>query len=88
MTLRIERASDGPRTLLRLIGRIGFEHLGELRVQIAPCGPNLVIDLEEVSLVDVEAVRFLVACEKDGAVISNPSPYIREWMSRERGVKS
>ena len=88
MTLRIERASDNHRTLLRLIGRVGSEHLGELRVQIAPCGPNLVIDLEEVNLVDVEAVRFLVACEKDGAVISNASPYIREWMSRERVIRS
>jgi hypothetical protein len=88
MTLRIERVSQGHRTLLRLIGRVGSEHLGELRTQIAPCGPNLVIDLEEISLIDVEAVRFLVACEKDGAVISNASPYVREWMSREREIRS
>jgi hypothetical protein len=43
------------------------------------------LDLEEVDLVDVEGVRFLNTCETDGIPVLHCSPYIREWMSRERG---
>lgn len=89
MTLRIERDSDSQQTILRLIGRIGSEHLGELRAQIGNVSNmKIVIDLEEVNLVDVEAVRFLVGCEREGITVSNVSPYIREWMCREREIRS
>jgi hypothetical protein len=40
--------------------------------------------LEEVDLVDVEAVRFLNAREDEGISVLHCSPYIREWMLRER----
>jgi hypothetical protein len=43
--------------------------------------------LEEVDLVDVEGVRFLNACEAEGISVLRCSPYIREWMLRERGSK-
>jgi hypothetical protein len=85
MTLRIERVAGDECTVLRLVGRIESEHLGELRAQIDGIAPKVIIDIEEISLVDVESVRFLVSCEWEGAVISNASPYIREWMSREGG---
>lgn len=42
------------------------------------------IALEEVNLVDVEAVRFLNHCQAEGIRMMNHSPYIREWMRRER----
>jgi hypothetical protein len=41
--------------------------------------------LEEVDLVDVEAVRFLNACQSQGVRMLHRSAYIREWMLRERG---
>jgi len=41
------------------------------------------LELADVELVDVEVVRFLNACQNEGAVIANASPYIREWMLRE-----
>jgi hypothetical protein len=44
---------------------------------------KVVLDLEEVTLVDLEVVRFLGVCEADGAEITHCSPYIREWMVRE-----
>jgi hypothetical protein len=34
--------------------------------------------------VDVDAVRFLNRCEREGVRLVNCSPYIREWMIRER----
>jgi hypothetical protein len=40
--------------------------------------------LEEVDLVDIDAVRFLNAFESMGVSILHCSPYIREWMVRER----
>jgi hypothetical protein len=42
------------------------------------------LDLAEVELVDVEVVRFLNACQRDGAEIANGSYSIRDWMLRER----
>jgi hypothetical protein len=42
------------------------------------------LDLEEVDLADVDAIRFLNACEADGVEVLNCSPYIREWMFQER----
>jgi len=84
MTLRIEKALDGHSTTIRLIGRMRVEHLQELEKQIRETGPAITLDLEEVTLVDVEIVRFLGACEDRGATILNCSPYIRDWIGKER----
>ncbi len=83
MTLRIERDSDWPRTTIRLIGRIRAEHLTELERQIGESGSKI-LDLEEVTLVDVEVVRFLGTCEARGVALLNCSPYIRDWIAKER----
>jgi len=42
------------------------------------------LDLEEVGLVDVEAIRFLNRCEAAGVSVLRGSAYIRTWMSQER----
>ena len=55
MTLRIATASDGQTTTLRLIGRIEA-YLGELRARVRNFRPRLVLDLNEVTLVDVVRV--------------------------------
>jgi hypothetical protein len=41
---------------------------------------DITLDLEEVRLVDREAVRFLAACEARGIKLKNCSSYIREWI--------
>ena len=84
MTLRIETVSDAETATIRLIGRIESECLGELQAQVRRHRPRLVLDLDEVTLVDVGVVRFLIACEAEGIGLLNRAPYIREWMSRER----
>jgi len=81
--LKLERSSDGERTTIRLIGRARSEHLGEIANQIGSCGPNVSLDLEEVTVVDVDVVRFLGTCEKEGTELLHCPPYIREWISRE-----
>jgi anti-anti-sigma regulatory factor len=84
MTLKIEKYSDGYGTTIRLIGRMQAEHLEELEKQIPESGPAVRLDLDEVTLVDVECVRFLGACEIRGATFLNCSPYIRDWIDKER----
>jgi anti-anti-sigma regulatory factor len=85
MTLKIETASDGQTATLRLIGRIESEYLDELRAQVRRHPLRVVLDLDEVTLVDVAVVRFLIACEAEGIELRHCAPYIREWMSTERG---
>jgi len=82
--LKIERDSQSGRTTIRLIGRFHSEHIGEREKQLQAPGPRCVLDLKEVTLVDVEVVRFLGRSEVEGVEIVRCSQYIREWMTRER----
>ena len=84
MTLKIEKYADGNSTTIRLIGRMQAEQLEELAKQIRESGPAITLDLEEVTLVDVEIVRFLGNCESQGATLLNCSSYIRDWIGKER----
>jgi hypothetical protein len=84
MTLRIETDSAGSSMTIRLIGRMRREHLEELETQMKKGGSKVTLDLNEVSLVDVEVVRFLGGCEADGVTLLNGSAYIRDWINRER----
>jgi hypothetical protein len=42
------------------------------------------LDLKEVTVVDMDVVRFLVEAQADGVKIVHCSQYIRKWMARER----
>jgi hypothetical protein len=84
MTLRIEKTLDAGKTILRVSGRIGAEHLVDLKSQTEGMGPGTVLDLEHVTLVDVEGVGFLSNCEAKGIELAHCSPFIREWITRER----
>jgi hypothetical protein len=87
MTLRIERSSSGRKSTIRLVGQVESEHLDELKAQIEDGGSQVALDLDEVTLVDVEAVHFLIACEAKGAEVLNCPRYIREWMLREQAAE-
>ena len=82
--MKIEKIVDRRRTTVRLIGRVQAEDLVEVARQLETSGPGAVLQLDEVTLVDVDVVRFLNRCETEGVRLVNCSPYIREWMSRER----
>jgi anti-anti-sigma regulatory factor len=84
LKLKIERDSRKGQTTIFLIGRFDSDHLEELKRQISISNPQIVLDLREVTIVDVEVVRFLVVCKARGAKIVHCSRYIREWMVRER----
>ena len=87
--LKIEKLAEGNTTVLRLVGRINAQHLDELNQLIADANRNLVkLDLSEVTLVDVDVVRFLGDQERQGVELVKCSPYIREWIQREQTVSS
>lgn len=84
MTLRIEKESAGQTTTLRLIGRMRREHIEELKAQIGVGGTSVTLDLSEVSLVDLDVVRFLATCETEGISVVHCCRYIRDWIAKER----
>jgi hypothetical protein len=84
MTLKIEKICDPRSTSLRLIGRIQAEDLAELKLHIEGNGARVVLDLGEVTLVDLDVVRFLLICEAEGIEFLHCPPYIRVWILRER----
>jgi hypothetical protein len=87
MMLKIERDSDGRKTIIRLCGRLQSEHVNELKTQLTDEPSAMILDLEGVTLVDVEVVGFLNACEESGVELLHCCPFIREWMLREQDRK-
>ena len=84
MAFRIETHSDGHCTTIRLIGQFRAEHLPDLSTEIRTGGSRIVVDLEEITLVDLDAIRFLRDCETEGVVLINCSSYITTWIAKER----
>src|SRR5215510_11786008 len=85
MTCRIERlVSEEDGVVLRVSGRIQAEHVNLLRDLLGREKGRVAIDLKDVVLVAREAVNFLALSEAKGIELRNCSPYIREWVARER----
>jgi hypothetical protein len=82
--LRIEKDSDGCVTRLRLSGRIQSAHIGCIRDEMNDGCTSKTLDLSEVTLVDIEVIRFLMRCENEGVDLAQCPPYVREWILRER----
>jgi hypothetical protein len=57
-----------------------------VKAEVEGKGEGTVLDLEHVTLVDVEGVRFLSECEALGIELVHCSQYIREWIARERHI--
>ena len=86
---KIEKVAEGNATVLRLVGRINAQHLDELNQMIAnPKSKVFKLDLSEVTLVDLNVVRFLGDQERQGLELVKCSHYIREWIHREQTVNS
>ena len=79
--LRIDRSANGE-VRFTLTGRVGMAHVAELQRLIDAESGNcpIVLDLEDVKLVDREAVSFLARCEASGIRLDNCPAYVREWL--------
>jgi hypothetical protein len=84
VTFKIERTAGEHFTTIKIVGRIGEEEVGELKAQLGAAGQSDALDLEEMSLVGVEMIRFLSECELRGTRLLNCSSLIRTWIDRER----
>lgn len=79
--LRIRRSQQAGVTIFALSGRIEDGHVQELEALLKrEATEQVVLDLEEVRLVDREAIKFLVACEVRGIPVKNCPPHVRKWM--------
>jgi hypothetical protein len=83
VTFKIEKISDTDRLIIRLIGELDATCLAELEAQIGS-GGRIELEMDEVMLVDVDVVRFLISCEARGIELRGCPPYIREWIRREQ----
>jgi len=85
MSCRIDRVVGGDGIVVLFIsGRITKEDVETLRNVIEDDASAVAIDLQNVDLVDREAVKFLARRELNGTELRNCPPYIREWVTRER----
>ncbi len=80
----MERIQMKRETRLRLIGELRLEQLNDVRAEIERGGPQVTLDLNELGLVDVDAIRFLNDCEAQNVKVVNCSAFIQEWMFQER----
>ena len=86
MAFRIETAARGRLSVFILSGHIETQAMAELKrlFELHTDCRDIVVDLRDVSMVDREVMRFLMRCESDGVTLENCTPYIREWMKREK----
>ena len=84
--LKIQRSEVEGLAIIAVSGRIDQEHVSEIRgVLTAESDIGRVkLDLQELMLVDREAVKFLDACEVNGIKLANCPSYIREWIETGR----
>ena len=85
--LKIERDCDGCVTRLRLSGRIQTGDIPDVQSAIGDGCARKVLDLSEVTFVDLGVVQFLISCEDDGIELVQCPPYVREWILRERAQR-
>jgi hypothetical protein len=84
LTVKIETIQATDSTVMRLIGQLEAEYLPELKALIEAAPGGIAFEMDELTLVDVHAVRFLMDCEDHGIELRDCSTYIRKWIVRER----
>jgi hypothetical protein len=82
--LKITRSLNGE-AVFSLSGRMDAENLGDLEALLnAESGDEIILDLKDLTLVDLDVVRFLRHCETGSIELRNCPAYIREWLNGER----
>lgn len=85
--LKITRAESGA-AVFKVSGRMEAEDIPEVRTLISsePQRRRIVLNLEDLILVDQDAVSFLESCEAEDIKLENCPTYIREWIDSKGGV--
>jgi hypothetical protein len=83
--LRIERSANG-QVVFTVSGRMQTEDVEQFRQLLiveAP-GQQLILNLQDVTLVNLDAVTFLANCEANGIKLENCPLHIRNWINQEK----
>lgn len=83
MVLKIEQTSRNSHSVLTLSGRLGSDDVQTLKACMEEADLPIALDLKQVHLVDLDAVRFLAALEKRGVELRNCRPHVRVWINAE-----
>jgi len=83
----IERSLSGQAVVFRLSGRIEPEDVTEVErlFGLEPKGQVITLDLQDLTLVDRETLRFLAKCQMENIRLENCPAYISDWIDAERG---
>ena len=84
--LRIQRSYELG-VVLSLSGRLEIEDVAELQrlLSLEAVGEGIALDLQDITLVDRDALKFLASCEAENIKLVNCPAYVREWIDTERG---
>ena len=82
--LKIQRTGNDS-IVLTVIGRLQADNIGELSALLAnePANRVVTLDLNDLTLVDRQAVRFLQECQARGIRLRRCPGYIRIWIASE-----
>jgi len=86
--LKIDRTANGE-VILKISGRMDAENVADVKMSLESevNGRRIVLNLQDLTLVDRDAVTFLADCETEGIKIRKCPAYIREWIALERKAK-
>ena len=83
MTCRVVRLVERDHlVLLHISGHLQQVHVSMIEDLIAQETDPVILDLEKVTLIDREMVRFFAACNARSIELRNCPAFIREWMSK------
>jgi anti-anti-sigma regulatory factor len=82
--LKIQRTVGGD-VVFSISGQLEADNLRELStlLELEGSGRAITLELQDLVLVDADAVGFLRACETKGIALRNCPPYIRDWMASQ-----
>lgn len=84
MAYRIHRSMNGENVVLSLGGTMDERQVTALRAILADDANRRVhLDLEDVTLVNHDAVVFLARAQEEGVVLVNCPDYVRSWIAAE-----
>jgi anti-anti-sigma regulatory factor len=85
--LKIQKTSN-EQVVFTLSGQMNEENIAELEALIRSEANSrpIVLDLKDLTLAGRDAISFLEHCEAGGIRLTNCAPYVREWITRERGI--
>jgi len=81
--LRIDKDSAGLVTILRLSGRIQRSDLDSIRSAMDDIRTRKMLDLSDVTLVDVAVVQFLICYEDEGVELAQCCSSPKLWPTVE-----